>query len=57
MLNALMTLSQDGSALSYDEHGWGPSSIYMHYRDKGLLTGEIKEIFWTGNGNFRVHKK
>lgn len=46
---------RDGEFLfSYDEHGWGPSDIFRYHRDNGLLTGNFKEVFWTGGGQYRI---
>ncbi len=57
MFELLMKLNIDGAAFSFDEHGWGPSSIFEHYREKGMVSGTIKEIFWTGGGSYRVIEK
>ena len=57
MFGLLMKLNLDGAAFSYDEHGWGSSCVFIHYRDKGLVSGEIKEIFWIAGGKFRVTVK
>ncbi len=28
-------------------YGWSPSAIFQHLRDRGFLTGKIKEVIWT----------
>ena len=57
MINILMKLNESGAAFSFDEHGWGPSSVFIHYRDEGLVQGEIVEIFWIGGGKYRTRKR
>ena len=47
-------LRNEGFLFSYDQHGWGPSDLFKHYREQGLLTGKFKEIFWIGDGKYRV---
>ncbi len=47
-------LRDNGFLFSYDQHGWGPSDVFRHHRDKGLLTGKFKEIFWRGGGKYRI---
>jgi hypothetical protein len=32
------------------EYGWPPASIAHYYREKGLLSGKIKQITWAGPG-------
>lgn len=53
----LMELNESGAAFSFDEHGWGPSCVFVHYREKGLVTGEICEISWSGPGKFGFRKR
>lgn len=54
LTNLFNKLRNKGFLFSYDQHGWGPSDLFRHYRDKGVLTGKFKEIFWTGRGKYRV---
>lgn len=56
-INILMKLNESGAAFSFDEHGWGPSSVFIHYRDEGLARGEIQEIFWAGGGKYSIRKR
>lgn len=54
MFDILTKLNESGAAFSYDEHGWGPSSVFTHYREKGLVKGDIEEIAWTGGGKYII---
>lgn len=42
----LTLLRNENFMFSYDEHGWSPSGIFQHLREKGLLCGKLKEISW-----------
>lgn len=44
----LSALRDDGFLFGYDEHGWCPSGIFEHLRDKNLLSGKFMEIYWRG---------
>jgi hypothetical protein len=57
MLSVITQLNTSGVAFSFDEHGWGPSSIFTYYRDNKLICGEFKEIFWIEEGIFKVEIK
>lgn len=44
----MSSLRDNGFLFSYDEHGWCPSEIFQHLREKGCLSGKFTEIFWRG---------
>ena len=56
MLTIFTQLNELGAAFSFDEHGWGPSCVFIYYREKELITGEINEIAWTGGGNYVIRR-
>lgn len=48
LINKLQALRDNGFLFSYDEHGWGPADIFCDLREKKLVHGEVREIFWRG---------
>lgn len=50
-------LRNKGIAFGYDEHGYSPSGVFQLLREKGVIQGKFKEIYWVGPGQIRVREK
>lgn len=48
LAKVISLLRDDGFLFGFDEHGWCPSGIFQHFREKKLLSGKFTEIFWSG---------
>ncbi len=47
--DVLTTLRDMGVPFGHAPAGWPPSAVFEHFRDRGLVHGPYKQIFWVTN--------
>jgi len=52
---ALQPLIDLGLAFSSGRN-WCPLEVATHYRDKGMLKGKLRNIYWTGPGKWHLRE-
>lgn len=50
----LAALKDMGIPFGYAPAGWPPSAVFEHLRERGLVSGPYKQIFWVGTGSSRI---
>jgi hypothetical protein len=52
----LSQLRDFGIVFGYSAAGWPPGAIFEEFRDKGLISGTYKRIYWRGPDEFIVEE-
>lgn len=53
----LGTLRDYGVLFMGASYGWPPSAVFEHLRDKGLLTGNYRELIFWRSGDWSIYDR